>query len=96
MFMRHGTHHDANATYLILQEKLIEGGHPNYLIGTVEAEPSLEDVMDRVQNLGPTKVLLLPLVIVSGDHARNGRGGDAAGYRATASPASGGAALSGL
>ena len=76
VFMGHGTHHEANATYANLQQKLNDAGHTNYFIGTVEAAPALEDVMALVQESGAEKVVLLPLMIVAGDHANNDMAGD--------------------
>lgn len=76
VFMGHGTHHEANATYANLQQKLNDAGYANYFIGTVEASPSLEDVLALVQELGAEKVVLLPLMIVAGDHANNDMAGD--------------------
>lgn len=76
VYMGHGTHHEANSTYATLQEKLIEAGHTNYFIGTVEASPSLDDVLALVKDSGAKKVVLLPLMIVAGDHANNDMAGD--------------------
>ena len=76
VFMGHGTHHEANATYANLQQKLIDAGYANYFIGTVEAAPSMEDVLAAVQATDATKVVLLPLMIVAGDHANNDMAGD--------------------
>lgn len=76
VFMGHGTEHEANATYAKLQKVLMEGGHSRYFIGTVEAEPTLEDVLALVQASGAKKVTLLPLMIVAGDHANNDMAGD--------------------
>ncbi len=76
VFMGHGTEHEANATYSTLQKKLNDAGHNNYFIGTVEAEPSLEDVISLVKESGAKKVVLLPLMIVAGDHASNDMAGD--------------------
>ncbi len=70
-FMGHGTEHASNAVYAKMQEMLIAGGYSNYYIGTVEAEPSLQDVVDAVKAAGYTKVYLEPLMIVAGDHANN-------------------------
>ncbi|MDQ9752094.1 sirohydrochlorin cobaltochelatase, partial [Acinetobacter baumannii] len=67
VFMGHGTEHPANSTYTTLQEKLTQAGYDNYFIGTVEAEPSLEDVLAKVQASGAKKVILQPLMIVAGD-----------------------------
>ncbi len=76
VFMGHGTEHEANATYTKLQQKLIDAGHKNYFVGTVEAEPAVEDVLDMVKASGAKKVVLLPLMIVAGDHANNDMAGD--------------------
>lgn len=76
VFMGHGTEHEANSTYATLQKKFIEAGYNNYFIGTVEAEPDLEDVLASVKEYGAKKVVLLPLMIVSGDHANNDMAGD--------------------
>ncbi len=79
VFMGHGTHHDANSTYSKLDECFKSSGHNNYIVGTVEASPSLEDVMSAVENGGYKKVVLLPLMIVAGDHASNDMAGDEEG-----------------
>lgn len=75
VFMGHGTEHEANAAYAKLQER-IAAGHGNIFIGTVEAEPALEEVMALVKASGATKVVLLPLMVVAGDHASNDMAGD--------------------
>lgn len=76
VFMGHGTHHAANATYATLQNKLTEAGYNNYFIGTVEATPTLDDVIALVKQSSAKKVVLLPLMIVAGDHANNDMAGD--------------------
>lgn len=79
VFMGHGTHHESNAAYATLQQKITDAGYDNYFIGTVEAEPSLEDVMALVKESGAEKVVLIPLMIVAGDHANNDMAGDEEG-----------------
>jgi sirohydrochlorin cobaltochelatase len=76
VFMGHGTEHEANSAYARLDKILKDGGRPNYIIGTVEAEPSLEDVIVQLEALGLKKVVLLPFMIVAGDHANNDMAGD--------------------
>lgn len=76
IYMGHGTEHESNATYAKLQEKITAAGHNNYFIGTVEATPSLEDVIASAKEYGAKKVVLLPLMIVAGDHANNDMAGD--------------------
>ena len=79
VFMGHGTEHEANAAYAKLQEHISAAGHGNYFIGTVEATPSLDDVLALVKDSGAGKIVLLPLMIVAGDHANNDMAGDEEG-----------------
>lgn len=76
VFMGHGTEHEANAAYAKLQQHLTDAGYANYFVGTVEATPTLDDVLALVQNSGAKKAVLLPLMIVAGDHANNDMAGD--------------------
>ena len=60
-----------------MQETLKAAGYENYFIGTVEAEPALEDVMAALKEKGSYKrVVLEPLMVVAGDHANNDMAGD--------------------
>lgn len=76
VFMGHGTEHEANATYAKLQNTLTANGAENYFVGTVEATPSLDDVVAAVKAKGYKKVVLQPLMLVAGDHANNDMAGD--------------------
>ena len=78
-FMGHGTEADSNQVYAKLQEMLAAAGHENYFVGTVEAEPTLLDVMEKVQAGAYKRVVLEPLMIVAGDHANNDMAGDEEG-----------------
>ena len=78
-FMGHGTEAESNQVYSKMQQVLIDGGHKNYFVGTVEATPSLEDVIAAVKESGCKKVVLRPLMIVAGDHANNDMAGDEEG-----------------
>ncbi len=75
-FMGHGTEAESNEVYAKMQEMITADGYENYYIGTVEAEPSLEDVVAQVKEGGYKKVVLQPLMIVAGDHANNDMAGD--------------------
>ena len=75
-FMGHGTEHTSNATYEKLQAAFNAAGYGNYFIGTVEAEPTVDDVIEGLSAGGYGKVTLLPLMIVAGDHANNDMAGD--------------------
>ncbi|MBQ3199449.1 MAG: sirohydrochlorin cobaltochelatase [Firmicutes bacterium] len=76
VFMGHGTHHEANATYTTLQEALNAAGYNNYFVGTVEGAPLVDEVLAKVDAGDYDKVVLLPLMIVAGDHANNDMAGD--------------------
>ncbi len=76
-FMGHGTEAEANRVYSLLQEKLWEEGHDHYYIGTVEASPSLSDVLTAMKEKQTyRRVILQPLMVVAGDHANNDMAGD--------------------
>ena len=76
VFMGHGTEAASNQVYAKMQKVLADAGNANYYIGTVEAEPSLEDVLALVEAGEYTRVVLRPLMIVAGDHANNDMAGD--------------------
>ena len=75
-FMGHGTEADSNAVYAKMQDMLASEGYEHYYVGTVEAEPSLEDVLKAVGEKEYKKVVLEPLMVVAGDHANNDMAGD--------------------
>lgn len=76
-FMGHGTEAESNSVYGKMQEMLTAAGYENYYIGTVEAEPSLEDVLRKVKaNEAYQRVVLQPLMVVAGDHANNDMAGE--------------------
>jgi sirohydrochlorin cobaltochelatase len=77
LFMGHGTEHDANEVYAKLEALLQAQGSERYFVGTVEHEEDLDDIMDELHSLaGVKKTVLLPLMIVAGDHANNDMAGD--------------------
>ena len=76
VFMGHGTHHEANSTYARLEKRLHAAGYTNYFVGTVEGAPLIDDVIESVKATDAKKVVLLPLMIVAGDHANNDMAGD--------------------
>lgn len=76
IFMGHGTEAESNEVYTKLQTMIADAGFANYYIGTVEAEPGLEDVVEAAKDGGYKRVVLEPLMIVCGDHANNDMAGD--------------------
>ncbi len=75
ILMGHGTHHPANAAYACLQLKLYES-FPNVYVGTVEGYPELDDVLVQLEKNNIEEVILMPFMIVAGDHAKNDMAGD--------------------
>ncbi|MBQ9647657.1 MAG: sirohydrochlorin cobaltochelatase [Oscillospiraceae bacterium] len=76
VLMGHGTEAESNGVYEKMQGVLDAKGWENYYIGTVEAEPSIEDVLAAVQQGAYKRVVLRPLMVVAGDHANNDMAGD--------------------
>ena len=70
-FMGHGTEADSNEDYTHLQQVLTDAGHTSYFVGTVEATPTFDDVVEAAQAAGFTKAVLRSLMVVAGDHANN-------------------------
>lgn len=76
-FMGHGTEADSNRVYAALQEKIRAKGYANYYIGTVEAAPSIEDVVKLLSEKEIyRRAVLEPLMVVAGDHANNDMAGE--------------------
>ena len=75
-FMGHGTEAESNGVYQKMQDLLTADGYSNYYVGTVEATPSLNDVVEAVKQGEYERVILEPLMVVAGDHANNDMAGD--------------------
>lgn len=71
ILMGHGTEHHANAAYPTLEYTFHALGYSNVLVGTVESFPELKNVMDKLEISGAKKVVLMPFMLVAGDHAKN-------------------------
>ncbi len=78
-FMGHGTEAASNQVYERLQKLLHKRGFKHYYVGTVEASPSIKDVLRAVKKGSYRKAVLQPLMIVAGDHANNDMAGDEEG-----------------
>jgi sirohydrochlorin cobaltochelatase len=76
VWMGHGSSHAANCVYETLDYSFKDFGYENMFMGTVEAYPSLEELMKQVKNYQPQKVHLAPFMVVAGDHAQNDMAGD--------------------
>ena len=76
VFMGHGTPHNANYVYGDLNREFKEMGYPQVFLGTVEASPSLEDLLKALEAFRPEKVILAPFMVVAGDHAVHDMSGE--------------------
>lgn len=76
VFMGHGTHHPANAAYPALERVFEDKGFSQVFVGTVEGYPELDHVIQRLQMHEVEKVMLMPFMLVAGDHAQNDMAGD--------------------
>lgn len=75
ILMGHGTHHPADVVYAAMQYHFSKLD-PSVLVGTVEGAPTLDDVRASLEAKGLKKALLVPMMAVAGDHARNDMAGD--------------------
>ena len=75
-FMGHGTEASSNEVYSHIQQVFKDKGMSNYFVATVEAEPTLDDLVKMLKEGKYKKVVLQPLMVVAGDHANNDMAGD--------------------
>ncbi len=78
VLMAHGNEHLRQAVYGKFETLLREMYGPRVYIGTVEAPPLGEDVAAAVKAApdAPGKVLLVPMMVVAGDHTLNDMAGE--------------------
>lgn len=76
VLMGHGTEHHVDAAYAALDYRFKDTGHENVFVGTVEGYPALEQVHKQLKRFGPKRVVLMPFMIVAGDHASNDMAGE--------------------
>lgn len=77
VLMGHGTSHHANPAYAAMEYVFHAKGHHNIFVGTVEGYPTIDNVIDRLnETLNTRKVYLIPMMIVAGDHAVNDMAGN--------------------
>ncbi|HEY8804179.1 MAG TPA: sirohydrochlorin cobaltochelatase [Clostridium sp.] len=76
ILMGHGTNHIANAVYCCFESVLRDRGFKNVHVATVEGYPTLDRVIPNVRAQQSTKVVLMPLLLVAGDHVKNDMVGD--------------------
>ena len=75
--MGHGTDAASNQVYQKMQDRMIAGGYANYYIGTVEAQPDLQAVIEKLgEQKHYQRAVLQPLMVVAGDHANQDMAGE--------------------
>lgn len=73
--MAHGTPHPANAYYSVVQNRLDAADLGNVYIYSVEGWPHLDTVIPQLKAKGIKHVILMPMMMVAGDHANNDMAG---------------------
>ncbi|MBR0102850.1 MAG: sirohydrochlorin cobaltochelatase, partial [Selenomonadaceae bacterium] len=76
LLMAHGTPDPSNAYYSVMQNKLRAMKRDDVHIYTVEGWPRLEDWAGKMKMHKVEKIILMPLMMVAGDHANNDMAGD--------------------
>ena len=76
LLMAHGTPHPSNAYYSVINTRLHYAKMDNAYVYTVEGWPTLDQAIHRLKRKGYKKVLLMPIMMVAGDHANNDMAGD--------------------
>lgn len=76
LLMGHGTSHHGNAVYPAVDYTFRAEGYSEVYMATVEGYPTLEDAMRLMKRNTYKKVILIPFMIVAGDHAKNDMAGD--------------------
>ena len=74
VLMGHGTPHPGNSMYPAMQY-VFSKKDANVFVGTVEGQPSLDDVVTQLKARGIKKAWLIPFMSVAGDHAHNDMAG---------------------
>lgn len=74
--MGHGTDHSANDLYERLAEKLRRREGPPMRLCTVEGTPTFADAARELAAMPQRKALLVPLMLVAGEHAKEDMAGE--------------------
>lgn len=80
VFMGHGSYHDADITYEKLQNEL-DRLESHVYVGTLEGSMGIDSVLSRLAWTGEKNILLAPMLLLSGDHAKNDMAGDEDSWR---------------
>lgn len=75
VLMGHGTAHYVNPVYAALNYMLAMAGRPDIILGTVEAYPAMDQVLQQLKAGRYRSAVLAPFMLVAGDHAQNDMAG---------------------
>ena len=77
LYMGHGSEHQANSAYALMEYTFHDLGRKDVVIGTVEGYPGFGEALRRLKERPQVRrVELRPLMTVAGDHAKNDLAGD--------------------
>lgn len=76
LLMGHGSEHHANSAYTCMDYVFKEEGYSNVYMATVEGFPDLDTFFNQTVETPIKNILLMPFMIVSGDHIQNDLVGD--------------------
>ena len=76
LLMGHGTPHIINQAYPAFDYWLKRCGFDNVFVGTVEGYPTLDTILEQLKERQYQEVVLVPMMLVAGDHAQNDMAGD--------------------
>ena len=76
LLMGHGTPHIINQAYPAFDYWLKRCGFDNVFVGTVEGYPTLDTLLEQLEERQYQEVVLVPMMLVAGDHAQNDMAGD--------------------
>lgn len=76
VLMGHGSDHESDEIYDHLADLFKRNGKSNVYVATVEGKRSLDVIMPELMKLKDKSVILRPLMLVAGDHAKNDMAGD--------------------
>ncbi len=71
VFMGHGSDHEADNAYEILENTYHSKGFSNVFIGTVEGSKTVEDIIKELKDKSIKRIKLKPFMLVAGDHVIN-------------------------
>lgn len=82
ILMGHGSAHEADNSYTLLEKELRDCSGKEIYIATVEGSVTIDSVIGRLKASVPKRgrVLLLPFMLVAGDHAVHDMAGEGASF----------------